>query len=266
MTESETAPTPEATPLPLDVADAQSRAAALNELRVAENLRLAEERSVRRNLLLIGVIVGAAAGMVVGYLGTLITIVDAGSGEFGFEFYRPSFVDGYLRAVSAYLIGGGVVGGLLSHWVFTTRAEASSILRWIIVGVIYAILTPLLIGFLLPLTLLIFGDFVEGLRPGLWLSAFVETLLGSFLDGYIFMVKVLAAGWLGTAWYLIVAVASYLATLRLTIPAAVRRVLPGNVAIYVAAFVVAAIPVLAFALLPLDAATAFTAFLTGERL
>ena len=42
--------------------------------------------------------------------------------------------------------------------------------------------------------LLVFLDFVEGLRPGLWLSAFVETLLGSFLDGYIFMVIDLSAG------------------------------------------------------------------------
>ena len=124
-------------------------------------------------------------------MATLITIVDAGVGDFGFKFYRPNFVDGYLRVITAYLIGGGLVGGTLSYLLFTTRSEAASPIRWVITGVFYAICTPLIIGFLLPLTLLIFGDFIEGLRPGLWLSAFVETLLGSFLDGYIFMVKIL---------------------------------------------------------------------------
>ena len=78
----------------------------------------------------------------------------------------------------------------MSYVLFTTRSEASSPIRWLIAGIIYALGTPLLIGFLLPLTSLIFVDVLEGLRSGLWISAFVETLLGSFLDGYIYMVKV----------------------------------------------------------------------------
>ena len=170
--------------------DPGTRADALNRIREVENERLGVERAARVRLMWIGIIIGATVGLTVGYLATLITIVDGGIGDFGFKFYRPNFVQGFLRVITAYLIGGGFVGGLIAYFLFTTRAEAASPIRWIIAFVAYAGGTPLVIGFLLPLTILIFGDFVEGLRPGLWISAFVETLLGSFLDGYIFMVKV----------------------------------------------------------------------------
>ena len=182
----------------------ETRTQALNRLREAENQRLDVERVVRKRLMWLGIVVGATVGLTVGYLGTLITIVDNSIGEFGFQFYRPNFIESFLRIITAYILAGGAVGGALSYVLFTTRSEASSPIRWLIAGIIYALGTPLLIGFLLPLTILIFVDFFEGLRPGLWISAFVETLLGSFLDGYIYMVKVLSAGVAGAVLFLII--------------------------------------------------------------
>ena len=247
-------------------ATADSRAVALNRIREAENERLSEERSVRKRLTWLGVVIGAAVGLSIGYMATLITIVDAGVGDFGFKFYRPNFVDGYLRVITAYLIGGGLVGGTLSYLLFTTRSEAASPIRWVITGVFYAICTPLIIGFLLPLTLLIFGDFIEGLRPGLWLSAFVETLLGSFLDGYIFMVKILYAGWLGAVMYLALCIGTYVFTQRVSLPESLTRVVPASVVICTVAAIVAILPLIIFAFGPFSLTTAFASFLTGENL
>lgn len=245
---------------------ADSRAEALNRLREAENERLDEERDVRKRLVWLGIVVGAAVGLSIGYMATLITIVDAGVGDFGFKFYRPNFVDGYLRVITAYLIGGGVAGGGLSYLLFTTRSEAASPIRWLITGVFYAICAPLIIGFLLPLTLLVFGDFIEGLRPGLWLSAFVETLLGSFLDGYIFMVKILYAGWLGAVMYLVLSIGTYVFTHHVSLPESLTRAVPAPVIIYTVAAIIAILPIIILAFGPFSLTIAFASFLTGENL
>ncbi len=214
----------------------------------------------------LGIVVGAAVGLTVGYLGTLITIVDNGIGEFGFQFYRPNFVESFLRIITAYILGGGIIGGGLSYVLFTTRSEASSPIRWLIAGIVYALGTPLLIGFLLPLTILIFVDFFEGLRPGLWISAFVETLLGSFLDGYIFMVKVLSAGVTGTVLFLMIAIGTYVASLRSAFAETSSRTIPSSVIYYVVAAIIALIPLVLLALGPFSLVTDFTSFLTGEQL
>ncbi len=244
----------------------ESRAQALNRLREAENERLGEEQIIRKRLMWLGIVIGATVGLTVGYLGTLITIVDSGIGEFGFKFFKPNFVDGFLRIITAYLIGGGAVGGVLSYLLFTTRAEAASPVRWIIASIFYALATPLLIGFLLPTTLLIFVDFIEGLRPGLWLSAFVETLLGSFLDGYIFMVKILAAAWIGALMFIVIFIATYVASQRLTLPESITQKVPAVVVYNVGAAVIALIPLIILAFGPFSFTTAVASFLTGENL
>ena len=244
----------------------ESRAQALNRLREVENERLGEELIIRKRLMWLGIVVGATVGLTIGYMGTLITIVDSGIGEFGFKFFKPNFVDGFLRIITAYIIGGGFVGGGLSYLLFTTRAEAASPVRWIIAGIFYALAAPLLIGFLLPTTLLVFVDFIEGLRPGLWLSAFVETLLGSFLDGYIFMVKILAAGWIGALMFLVIFIATYVASQRLTLPESITQKVPAVIVYNVGAAVIALIPLIIIAFGPFSLTTAVASFLTGENL
>ena len=261
---------PESTTLTDDAAtsagDPGTRADALNRIREVENERLGVERAARVRLMWIGIIIGATVGLTVGYLATLITIVDGGIGDFGFKFYRPNFVQGFLRVITAYLIGGGFVGGLIAYFLFTTRAEAASPIRWIIAFVAYAGGTPLVIGFLLPLTILIFGDFVEGLRPGLWISAFVETLLGSFLDGYIFMVKVLYAGVTGAVLYVLISLGTHLATSRVTSSATDKSGAPSSLIIYVIAAAVALVPLVLLVVGPFSLVTSFTSTLTGEPL
>ena len=244
----------------------ETRTQALNRLREAENERLDVERVVRKRLMWLGIVVGATVGLTVGYLGTLITIVDNGIGEFGFQFYRPNFIESFLRIITAYILAGGAVGGTLSYVLFTTRSEASSPIRWLVAGIVYALGTPLLIGFLLPLTILIFVDFLEGLRPGLWISAFVETLLGSFLDGYIYMVKVLSAGVAGAVLFLIIAIGTHIASLRTTFAESSPHTISSSVIYYVVAAIIALIPLLLLVAGPFSLVTDFTSFMTGERL
>ena len=244
----------------------ESRTQALKRIRDVENERLGVERSIQKRLMWLGVVAGASVGLLVGYLATLVTIVDSGIGEFGFEFYRPNFLQGFLRVVTAYLIGGGAIGGALMYVLFTSRHEASSLFRWAIAWVAYSLATPLLIGFLLPLTILIFGDFVEGLRPGLWLSAFIETLLGSFLDGYIFLVKVLYAGVVGGSLFVAITALVYAGSRRLSLPMSLTDEMPKSVVLYVFAGCVALIPLVVIAFGPFSLATAVASFLTGEKL
>ncbi len=243
-----------------------SRVQALNRIREAENERLGVDRLIQKRLTWLGVVAGASVGMLVGYLATLVTIVDSGIGEFGFEFYRPNFLQGFLRVVAAYLIAGGAVGGALLYVLFTSRHEASSVFRWAIAAVVYSLAAPLLIGFLLPLTILIFGDFVEGLRPGLWLSAFVETLLGSFLDGYIFLVKVLYAGVVGGLLFVVITASVYASSRRLSSIASLTDAMPKPAVLYFVAGVAALLPLAVFAFGPFSLATAVASFLTGEKL
>ena len=244
----------------------ESRAQALNRIRDVENERLGLERVVQKRLMWIGIVVGATVGMLIGYLATLITIVDSGVGEFGFHFYRPNFFEGFLRVITAYIIGGGAVGGGIMYALFTTRQEANSVFRWIITGIAFAIGAPLLIGFLLPLTILIFADFVEGLRPGLWLSAFVETLIGSFLDGYIFLVKVLYSGFVGALLFVVICICAHVASQRVPLPATLTRAVPSSIVFYVSAALVALIPLAILMLGPFSLATSVASALTGERL
>lgn len=150
--------------------------------------------------------------------------------------------------------------------VITTRQEASSIFRWVIVAFVYSIATPLLIGFLLPLTILIFVDIFEGLRPGLWISAFVETLLGSFLDGYIFMLKTLYAGVLGGVLFVAIAAVTYMASMRALIPSALGRRVPELVVYYALAAIIALTPLVVLVVGPFSLLTAVTSTLTGEKL
>ena len=226
-----------------------SRVQALNRIREAENERLGVDRLIQKRLTWLGV-----------------TIVDSGIGEFGFEFYRPNFLQGFLRVVAAYLIAGGAVGGALLYVLFTSRHETSSVFRWAIATVVYSLATPLLIGFLLPITILIFGDFVEGLRPGLWLSAFVETLLGSFLDGYIFLVKVLYAGVVGGLLFVVITVSVYASSRRLSSIASLTDAMPKPAVLFFVAGVAALLPLAVIAFGPFSLATAVASFLTGEKL
>ena len=244
----------------------ETRTQALNRIRSAENERMGVERTVQKRLMWMGIVVGATVGLMVGYLATLITIVDSGVGEFGFQFFRPNFVDGFLRLITAYMIGGGAVGAGIMHVLFTTRHEANSIVRWVIAAVAYSILAPLLIGFLLPLTLLIFGDFVEGLRPGLWLSAFIETLLGSFLDGYIFLIKVLYAGVIGALLFVAISVVTFFASLHVELPPSLPRKVSNVIVFNVIGALIGLIPLVIIVAGPFSLTTSVASLLTGERL
>ena len=243
-----------------------TRAEALNRIREAENERLVVERSVQKRLTWLGVVSGATVGLLVGYLATLITIVDSGIGEFGFNFYRPNFVESFLRLVTAYIFGGGFVGGAIIYVLFTSRQEATSVFRWLMVGIVYAFGAPLLIGFLLPTTLLIFGDIVEGLRPGLWVSALIETLLGSFLDGYIFLVKVLYAGVIGGVLFVAITTVVYIVSERVSLPRSLTDIIPKPMVFYLTAGTAALIPLLIIAFGPFSLTAAIASFLTGEKL
>ena len=244
----------------------ETRTQALNRIRSAENERMGVERTVQMRLMWLGIVVGATVGLTVGYLATLITIVDGGVGDFGFQFYRPNFVSGFLRVITAYLIGGGAIGGGIMFALFTTRNEANSVFRWLIAGVFYALATPLLIGFLLPLTLLIFGDIVEGLRPGLWLSAFVETLLGSFLDGYIFLIKVLYSGFVGALLFVAISAVTFFASLHVELPSSLTRKVSNVVVFNVIGALIGLIPLVIIVAGPFSLVTAIASTLTGERL
>ncbi len=247
-----------------DQTDSVSRSQALNRIREAENERLMEERSTQKRLMWLGIIVGATVGMLFGYLATLVTIVDGGIGDFGFQFYRPNFINGFLRLIAAYIVGGGLVGGGLLYVLFTSRQEATSVIRWLIVGTFFAIAVPLLIGFLLPVTFLIFVDIPAGLRPGLWVSAFVETFLGSFLDGYIFMVKTLYAGFVCSILFLTIAIGAYIVSRRISLPQGTG---PNSLILfYIAAGSMPLILLTILASGPLSLATAVAALLTGENL
>ena len=244
----------------------ETRTQALNRIRSAENERMGVERTVQMRLMWLGIVVGATVGLTVGYLATLITIVDGGVGDFGFQFYRPNFVSGFLRVITAYLIGGGAIGGGIMFALFTTRNEASSVFRWLIAGIFYALATPLLIGFLLPLTLLIFGDIVEGLRPGLWLSAFVETLLGSFLDGYIFLIKVLYSGFVGALLFVAISAVTFFASLHVELPSWLTRRFSNVIVFNVMGALIGLVPLAIIVAGPFSLVTAVASMLTGERL
>ena len=245
--------------------ESETRSAALNRIREGENERLVLEVVVRKRLMWLGIVVGATVGLSVGYMATLVTIVDGGIGDFGFSFYRPNFVHGFLRIITAYILGGGFVGGAISYVLFTSRSEATSPIRWIIAGLLYGLGTPLLIGFLLPSTLLIFVDFIDGLRPGLWLSAFVETLLGSFLDGYIFMIKTLSAGFSGAFLFLAIFAVTYFVSQRVTLPKSLTRSVPASVVYYAAAAIIAVVPLVILVVGPFSLTSALASFLTGEN-
>ena len=264
MTNSDSSSLNDQTSLPTRMQE--TRAQALNRIRDAENERLGSERIVQKRLMWLGVVGGATVGMLIGYLATLITIVDNGTGQFGFEFYRPNFVSGFLRVVTAYIIGGGAIGGATMYVLFTSRREATSVFRWIITGITYAIAAPLLIGFLLPLTFLIFADVVEGLRPALWLSAFVETLLGSFLDGFIYLVQVLYAGVVCGVIFVGICICVHVAMQRINLPASLTRKIPSPVVFYILAGVVALLPLAILVLGPFSFITAVASAITGERL
>ena len=244
----------------------ETRTQALNRIRSAENERMGVERTVQMRLMWLGIVVGAIVGLTVGYLATLITIVDGGVGDFGFQFYRPNFVSGFLRVITAYLISGGAIGGGIMFALFTTRNEANSVFRWLIAGIFYALATPLLIGFLLPLTLLIFGDIVEGLRPGLWLSAFVETLLGSFLDGYIFLIKVLYSGFVGALLFVAISAVTFFASLHVELPSWLTRRFSNVIVFNVIGALIGLIPLVIIVAGPFSLVTAIASTLTGERL
>ena len=115
--------------------ESETRSAALNRIREGENERLVLEVAVRKRLMWLGIVVGATVGLSVGYMATLVTIVDGGIDDFGFSFYRPNFVHGFLRIITAYILGGGFVGGAISYVLFTSRTEATSPIRWIIGGI-----------------------------------------------------------------------------------------------------------------------------------
>ena len=241
-----------------------TRRDALRGLRQRENELLDADRRLRLRLAITNAIIGAMIGMLIGYLGTAIAIVDDGIGDFGFRFFRPS-LDLYLRVSTAYFIPGALIGGISSYLLFTGRTEIKSPIRWISTWLILAPGIPLLIGFFLPVTFVVFVDFWEGLRPGLWASAIVENFLRSFVDGFIYMVSVLYAGLASAVAYIVISIVCVILWIKDPIPSEWTRSIPAPAYYYAFAFCLSASPLVIMLFGPFNLLRAVTAFLTGEN-
>ncbi len=244
---------------------ASSQRGSLVELRARENERMAEDRRLRIRLMWSCAIIGAMVGMFAGYLGVVISIVNQGVGVFGWDFYRPDLIN-FLRTSFAYVVPGALVGGVSTYVLFNSRSEMKSPLRWVIIWILAALGIPLLSGFFLPVTLILFIDIWEGLRPGLWASALLEAFLASFLDGFIYMVTVLSGGAVSGLLFVAVSIGALMLWMNDPIPERWDRLIPRPAYHYLIAFVVSAVPLVIIMFGPFGLLRAFTGFLTGERL
>ena len=168
----------------------------LDELRADEATRVDADRQLRRRMTVSGAVIGIMLGLLVGFIGTAVSIADENAREFGFRFFRPDLRD-FFRLSTSYIFSGAVVGACLTYLVGISRSSSTNPLFWLGSGVVATLALPLLIGLTLPLTLVIFFDLPDGLPLRLWASAFVQEFLGSFLAGYIYMVTIVYAGALG---------------------------------------------------------------------
>ena len=237
----------------------------LEELRSLESTRRGADHELRRRMTLAGAVIGITVAFLVGFLGISVTVADEGAREFGFRFFRPD-LSNFLRASTAYIFSGAVVGAGLTSIVAISRSTAANPFMWLGAGVISIIAMPLLIGLTLPLTLLIFFDFFEGLELGLWASAFTQEFLGSFFSGYLYMVNIVYAGALGAIVFVLLTGLS--AWIWIKDPAVGlidnQRI---RSAVYICVLAaIGAVPFLVVSLGPLDLLRALTGFLTGERL
>ena len=237
----------------------------LDELRVGETTRRESDRRLRVRMTLSGTVAGAMIAMFVGFLGTAVLIADDGAREFGFRFYRPD-ISNFLRLSTAYLFSGAVVGAGISYLIGLSRSSSTNPFFWLGGAVVASLALPLLIGLTLPLTVLIFFDFFTGLRPGLWLSAFAQVFLGSFLDGYIYMVTTVYAGMLGGLCFGICTGISAWVWIKDPLSNAIAHP-TARVTVYLVLITVfVAIPFLVAAFGPLDWLRSLTGFLAGENL
>ena len=237
----------------------------LDELRAGEANRRESDRRLRVRMTLSGTIAGAAVAMFVGFLGTSVLIADDGAREFGFRFYRPDLAN-FFRLSTAYLFSGAVVGAGISYLVGLSRSSSTNPLFWLGGAVVSSLAIPLLIGLTLPLTVLIFFDFFTGLRPGLWLSAFAQVFLASFLDGYIYMVTVVYAGMLGGLCFGICTAISAWIWVKDPLSNSIAHPTARTVTYSAMIGVLAAAPLLVVAFGPLDLLRSLTGFLAGENL
>ena len=237
----------------------------LDELRSLETTRRGADQTLRRRMTLAGAVIGIMVAFLVGYLGIAITVADEGARDFGFRFFKPDLAN-FLRASTAYIFSGAVGGAALTNLVAISRSTASNPFVWLGAGIVSIIATPLLIGLTLPLTILIFFDFFEGLKPGLWASAFTQEFLGSFFSGYLYMVNIVYAGAIGAIVFVLATGLSAWAWIK---DPAINLIENDRVrsTIYICALAaLTAIPFLVLVFGPLDLLRSLTAFLTGERL
>ena len=237
----------------------------LDQLRSLESTRRGADQALRRRMTLAGAVIGVMVAFLVGFLGIAVTVADEGAREFGFRFFRPDLTN-FFRASTAYIFSGAVVGAGLTNLVANSRSTASNPFMWLGAGVISIIATPLLIGLTLPLTILIFFDFFEGLQPGLWVSAFTQEFLASFFGGYLYMVNIIYAGALGAVVFVLLTGVNAWVWIKDPAVGLIdnRRV---RSAVYVCALAgIAAVPFLVVVFGPLDLLRALTGFLSGERL
>lgn len=237
----------------------------LDELRSLETSRRGADQVLRRRMTVAGAVIGIMVAFLVGYLGVAVTLADEGAREFGFRFSKPDLAT-FLRASTAYIFSGAVVGAALTSLVALSRSTASNPFIWLGAGVVSIIATPLLIGLTLPLTVLIFFYFFEGLEPRLWASAFTQEFLGSFFSGYLYMVNIVYAGAFGAIVFVLATALSAWVWIR---DPAVNLIESDRArsAVYVCFLgALTAIPFLVLVLGPLDLLRSLTGFLTGERL
>ncbi len=242
------------------------RASALQRARREELARIDADLVFKKRLVITNSIIGAMVGMLVGYLGFAISVVDDNIGEFGFTFFRPDALN-YLRLSFAYFVPGALLGAAASYVLFTGQSDVKSIIRWVMAGIVIVLGLPLLIGFFLPLTfLMVFDIIMGGLAPGLWISAIVETLLGSFLDGFIYMVSVLYAGVAGGAVYLAASLSCSALWSFDPVPESWQRRAPGTFIYNGIALALTAFPIIILMFAPFAILKSLTALLSGESL
>ena len=237
----------------------------LDELRSLESTRRGADQDLRKRMTLVGAVIGIMVAFFVGYLGIAVTIADDGAREFGFRFFRPDLAN-FFRASTAYIFSGAVVGAGLTNLVAISRSTASNPFMWLGAGVVSIIATPLLIGLTLPLTILIFFDFFEGLKPGLWASAFTQEFLGSFFSGYLYMVNIVYAGALGAIVFVILTGLNAWVWIKDPAGGSISDQRIRSAAYVCVLAGIAAVPFLVVAFGPLDLLRSVTGFLTGERL
>lgn len=250
----------------------------LDELRAQETARRGDDQQLRLNLAISGVVIGAVAGLTIGYLGFVISIIDAGvsgADSYSWRFSRPD-LGIFLRLSPSYLLSGGFLGGAFSYLLLTTYSAARNPARWFAVAVPYFALTMLLIGFLLPINLEISDAIFDGGWTGFvdFIADLILAVIQGIVDSYVYVIHTLTGGIIGgVLFFFATGVSAWVWTLApkgdgkgLQSTGAGRGIRIRRWAHNLSAAFVVAIPFVVFNFGPFELLKDFAAWITGERL